>query len=490
VAQTVEFPVKSKYFLPPLVFSCAFLISCGSRDRVNDRDNASNLSTVRVGELADLPNGEKPVYSKLELKISGVESTRFDKTLSFSKASGTSGFEDTATKLAFGTYRFLLSYQDAEGKVVYESCTGGKDSTGKDITDEKSRVHKIDTERYEPTIQICSKVGNVSTPTEPPKQPDAADVVIKPTVPGTGSTGSQSAVFDKNSRFYVDPYSLAANDANSMRSANDPNAPLIDYIAKQGAAVWLGAWTGPVGDAVRTIMDKAQQQDAYPVLVAYMIPYRDCGLHSAGGLDAAKYLPWITDLANAVGNRKAIVVFEPDAVPGLVQIEEGKPCLTPALRDERIGLIKQAVGILKSKPNLKVFIDIGHSAWLSSDVAATLLKQVGIESADGFSLNTSNYQSTPANVAYGQKIRSQVGKSFLVDTSRNGIDPAGNTEWCNPRNRALGATPSFNTGIEGVAAFIWGKRPGESDGSCNGGPAAGSWWRDIAIELAKNANVK
>jgi endoglucanase len=87
-------------------------------------------------------------------------------------------------------------------------------------------------------------------------------------------------------------------------------------------------------------------------------------------------------------------------------------------------------------------------------------------------------------------------KNFLIDTSRNGVDPKGSTEWCNPRNRALGKTPTFDTGIEGVAAFIWGKRPGESDGSdtpdsnCNGGPAAGQWWREIAIELARNAGVK
>jgi endoglucanase len=284
---------------------------------------------------------------------------------------------------------------------------------------------------------------------------------------------------------------LAANDAANMKNSNDPNFPLVDYIAKQGSAVWLGAWSGNVGDAVRTVTDKAQQQDAYAVFVAYNIPYRDCGLHSAGGLDAAKYIPWINDIANAIGTRKAIVILEPDAVPGMVQVEGGKPCLSTELRAERANLIKTAIGVLKSKPNLKVFIDAGHSAWLSADSIAVLLKEVGIDKADGFSLNTSNYQSTAAQISYGQTIRSQVGnKSFLIDTSRNGIDPAGNTEWCNPRNRALGKLPTFDTGVNGVAAFIWGKRPGESDGACNGGPAAGNWWREIAIELAKNAGIK
>ncbi len=196
--------MKSKHFLPPLLLSAAFLVNCGSQDGVNNRDDASRLSTVRVGELSNLPSGEKPNYAKMELKISGVESTRFEKTFSFNK-SGSGGFEDTATKLAFGKYRFLLSYQDAAGKVVYESCAGGKDPTGRDITDEKSRVHTIEVATYEPVIQICSTAGNIATPTEPPKpsKPDAADVVIKPTVPGTGGTGSQAAIFDKTAVFML-----------------------------------------------------------------------------------------------------------------------------------------------------------------------------------------------------------------------------------------------------------------------------------------------
>jgi endoglucanase len=32
---------------------------------------------------------------------------------------------------------------------------------------------------------------------------------------------------------------------------------------------------------------------------------------------------------------------------------------------------------------------------------------------------------------------------------------------------------------------LWIKPPGESDGPCNGGPAAGAWWPDAAIELTR-----
>jgi endoglucanase len=34
---------------------------------------------------------------------------------------------------------------------------------------------------------------------------------------------------------------------------------------------------------------------------------------------------------------------------------------------------------------------------------------------------------------------------------------------------------------------LWVKEPGESDGTCNNGPAAGEWWNERALELAAAA---
>ena len=36
-------------------------------------------------------------------------------------------------------------------------------------------------------------------------------------------------------------------------------------------------------------------------------------------------------------------------------------------------------------------------------------------------------------------------------------------------------------------ALLWVKAPGESDGSCNGGPSAGTWWTEYALGLAERA---
>jgi len=38
-----------------------------------------------------------------------------------------------------------------------------------------------------------------------------------------------------------------------------------------------------------------------------------------------------------------------------------------------------------------------------------------------------------------------------------------------------------------VDAFLWIKIPGESDGTCQGCPPAGTWWPAYALGLARNA---
>jgi endoglucanase len=52
---------------------------------------------------------------------------------------------------------------------------------------------------------------------------------------------------------------------------------------------------------------------------------------------------------------------------------------------------------------------------------------------------------------------------------------------------ALGTRPTAASGDPLVDAFLWIKYPGESDGTCAGGPSAGAWWPSYALELAQAA---
>ncbi len=96
------------------------------------------------------------------------------------------------------------------------------------------------------------------------------------------------------------------------------------------------------------------------------------------------------------------------------------------------------------------------------------------------------------SVAYGRRLSALVGgKPFVIDTRGNGNGPYAEGDpartWCNPPGRALGAPPTRTTGDPPVAAFLWIKRPGESDGECRGGHRAGEWFDAYALELARNA---
>jgi endoglucanase len=129
------------------------------------------------------------------------------------------------------------------------------------------------------------------------------------------------------------------------------------------------------------------------------------------------------------------------------------------------------------------------------DDIVPILRAAGVAKARGFSLNVSNFAWTRDEIAYGRAISRRLGgKHFVLDTSRNGRGPLPQSQWkkdedgwCNPWDRALGRPPSVQPGVPLVDAFLWVKHPGESDGTCNGGPPSGEWWPDYALGLARRA---
>ncbi|HEY6220273.1 MAG TPA: glycoside hydrolase family 6 protein [Gemmatimonadaceae bacterium] len=281
-------------------------------------------------------------------------------------------------------------------------------------------------------------------------------------------------------KLYVDPNSTAKRQAETLRRSRPQDAALLDQIAKQPVARWLGGWVSDVGKEVNNAVSTIVGAGDLPVFVAYNIPGRDCGSYSAGGANGSDaYRKWIRDFASGLRGRQAIVILEPDALPGM-------SCLSPSGQVDRLALMTDAIHALKAQ-GASVYVDAGNASWISADVMAERLKKVDIMSADGFSLNVSNYQPTDANIAYGEKLSRLIGgKHFIIDTSRNGKG-ATNGQWCNPRGQALGIAPTTNTGHPLVDAFLWVKQPGESDGTCGGGPKAGNWWTDIALELSRAA---
>jgi endoglucanase len=286
---------------------------------------------------------------------------------------------------------------------------------------------------------------------------------------------------------YRAPYSNAENAQRRLEKTNPADAALVAKIARQPQASWYGGWSGDIKTAVSNYVNVADRAGALALLVAYNVPNRDCGQYSAGGAsDGAAYLEWIKGFAAGIGARRAVVVLEPDALGLLTQ------CLSPEDQARRLELIHQAVLALKAQPRTAVYIDAGHSHWVPAPEMADRLKRAGIADARGFALNTSNYRADDELRKFAKDllVALQLDAHFVIDSSRNGNGPvpAGDAEdWCNPEGRALGRAPTSDTGEPAQDAFLWLKRPGESDGECKGGPAAGQWFEARALEMARNA---
>jgi endoglucanase len=292
----------------------------------------------------------------------------------------------------------------------------------------------------------------------------------------------------KSMKLWVDPESLSMQAASSLRTKEPEKAKLLDKIAQQPQALWVGHWNRDVERYVESIIGKAKADGAAPLFVLYNVPGRDCGQHSsAGAIETADaYRRWIRQIAAGVGQEKVVFVLEPDALGLLDKNENGALCLTPEKQKERLALLWDAVKVLRQNPNAAVYLDAGHAHWAPAEVMADRLKRAGIEDANGFALNTSNYVWDEENIEYGHDLSKRVGLApFILDSSRNGNGQDPKLEWCNPPGRKLGKLPTTETGDPLIHAYVWLKRPGESDGECNGGPKAGDFWLDQAIELAK-----
>jgi endoglucanase len=272
---------------------------------------------------------------------------------------------------------------------------------------------------------------------------------------------------DAATPFYVDPTTQAAAAA---AGATGPERDAALRIAAVPQALWLvDPDPATAGSQVRDYTARADAAGRTGVVVVYGVPGRDCGSHSAGGVAEQAYRDWVAAVADGLVG-EPWVVLEPDALAQLGDCDG---------QGDRVGMLRDAARALDDA-GARVYLDAGHAAWLPADEVAGRVRAVGLEHLAGFALNVSNYRTTSESRAYGDAVSALLeGLPYVVDTSRNGAGPGDG--WCNPPGRLLGEEPRLGDGA--LAALLWVKHPGESDGTCGGGPPAGQWWPQAARDL-------
>jgi endoglucanase len=269
----------------------------------------------------------------------------------------------------------------------------------------------------------------------------------------------------------------AGKQAAAWQASRPADAALLARMGRTPTATWFGDWIPDVRAAADTLVSAAAKSGGRPVLVAYNLPGRDCEGYSGGGAaNENAYRSWVRALAAGIGDRPAAVILEPDAL--------GHLCGDATARYR---MLNDAVAVLEAGAKTDVYLDAGHPKWLDAKTAAQRLRSAGVTKARGFALNVANFVTTAENERYGEEIVRALGTDthYVIDTSRNGNGEG--SDWCNPPGRALGPTPTANTAGAHADAYLWIKIPGESDGTCGGAPAAGTWMPEYALGLAKAA---
>ena len=302
------------------------------------------------------------------------------------------------------------------------------------------------------------------------------------------AAGCSASAATTPARLYAYPGNpLFAAAALLKANGHKREAATLTRLAKSPAAIWAAGQPGEMQE-VRQVSAAAARRGEVPVIVAYDLPDRDaCGrFSSAGDTTAAGYEAYIRQLAAALGTGRNIVVVEPDAVPDIV-----RGCLSPALRAQRYRLLRYAMAQLSALPDTRVYLDAGNPGEFANPrVLARPLERAGVRLGRGFSANVANFHWTSAVAAWSRRLEHDLPghARAVIDTSRNGRGPytgPARPQWCNPPGRALGPAPTLDPVMAGIDALLWVKDPGASDGTCNGGPPAGTYWPRYALALER-----
>ena len=303
--------------------------------------------------------------------------------------------------------------------------------------------------------------------------------------------------------FYVAGNLSPAGQAAPRYKHSDPIAYRdLEYLAQQPGVHRFFYWNTPGWPAHTVARYLESVENRQPNTVVQLSTYslvhnHECGANTTSPAFFHRYERWVRGLARGIGNFHVVMFFELD---GIITTQ----CMAdhPDRLRARLAEIRDGIATLEKLPHTAVYIDAGAADAISARRTASLLRRAGVKQAQGFFVNSTHFDWTTKEVAYGQAISRMLGGThFVVNTGENGRGPlvppvrvhVGNELLCNPPGRGLGPM-STETGYRDVDGFLWFTNPGGSAGDTadcgHGAPPTGVFWPARAVQLVQDADFR
>jgi endoglucanase len=293
---------------------------------------------------------------------------------------------------------------------------------------------------------------------------------------------------------------LAGTVIGQIRHRRPEAAQLLRTIADQPETKRFGAFNNRPGAAVAQYLAQAQaaHPGSVPLLATYRLKHVRCGGYGDTRAEADRYKRWYEKFAQGIGNHRAIVFMEIDA---LITMR----CLSHHGVRVRTAELSAAIGSLATVPRAVVYVDAGAADAHNPRFIAIHLKRVGVGRIQGFFTNATHQDWTLREIEYGRQLVKRLGgrPHYVVNTATNGRGPLrpsnrvlhGNTFHCNPPGAGLGPRPTTVVpgGHRHLDGLFWIGNPGRSAGACSktpNPPPTGTFWVDYAVKLIRNADFR
>jgi endoglucanase len=206
------------------------------------------------------------------------------------------------------------------------------------------------------------------------------------------------------------------------QQARGRDRQLLGKIALRPLMYTFGDWFSDADAKSAAQNFIADSTNGNPAVLSQMAIFRldpwegaACPNGSWNTANQRSYKTWVDNFAAGIGAARVALIVQPDL-----------PFAECAHSPVPLQLVKYAARRFNALPHTTVYIDGGARYFPSFSQAVSMLEQAGVRYVRGFSLNTSEYDTTSSEIEYGARLVRALAaagianKHFVVSTTQNG----------------------------------------------------------------------